>query len=80
MRRASVAGNSSPYASNVEDSDLELSYDLYYLRHFSTWLDLVICSTVKTVLKARRWLSALPQQWSWLRRIQSHLGHVLSVR
>ena len=25
----------------IEDSDLKLSYDLYYLRHFSTWLDLV---------------------------------------
>lgn len=43
----------TPYASSVEDSDLKLSYDLYYLRHFSTWLDLVILfRTVKTVLKA----------------------------
>ena len=43
----------APYASSVEDSDLKLSYDLYYLRHFSTWLDLVILfRTVKTVLKA----------------------------
>ena len=43
----------APYASSVEDSDLKLSYDLYYLRHFSTWLDLVIpFRTVKTVLKA----------------------------
>ena len=43
----------SPYASNIEDSDLKLSYDLYYLRHFSTWLDLVILlRTVKIVLKA----------------------------
>ena len=41
------------YASSVEDSDLKLSYDLYYLRHFSVWLDLVILlRTVKTVLKA----------------------------
>ena len=32
----------APYASSIEDSDLKLSYDLYYLRHFSTWLDLVI--------------------------------------
>ena len=32
----------APYASSIEDSDLKLSYDLYYLRHFSTWLDSVI--------------------------------------
>ena len=43
----------APYASTIDDSDLKLSYDLYYLRHFSTWLDLVILfRTVKTVLKA----------------------------
>ena len=43
----------APYASSIEDSDLKLSYDLYYLRYFSTWLDLVILlRTVKTVLKA----------------------------
>ena len=43
----------APYASSIEDSDLKLSYDLYYLKHFSTWLDLVILlRTVKTVLKA----------------------------
>ena len=43
----------APYASSVEDSDLKLSYDLYYLRHFGTWIDLVILfRTIKTVLKA----------------------------
>ena len=43
----------APYASSIEDSDLKLSYDLFYLRHFSTWLDLVILfRTIKTVLKA----------------------------
>ena len=43
----------APYASSIEDSDLKLSYDLYYLRNFSFWLDLVILMrTVKTVLKA----------------------------
>ena len=26
----------APCASSIEDSDLKLSYDLYYLRHFST--------------------------------------------
>ena len=45
----------APYASSIEDSDLKLSYDLYYLRHFSTWLDLVILfRTIKTVLESRR--------------------------
>ncbi|WP_370586483.1 sugar transferase [Synechococcus sp. NOUM97013] len=44
----------APYASSVEDSDLKLSYDLYYLRHFSAWLDLVILfRTIKTILKAQ---------------------------
>ncbi len=43
----------APYASSIEDSDLKLSYDLYYLRHFSIWLDLaILLRTVKTVLKA----------------------------
>ena len=43
----------APYASSIEDSDLKLSYDLYYLRHFNTWIDLVILfRTIKTVLKA----------------------------
>ena len=43
----------APYASSVEDSDLKLSYDLYYLKHFGVWLDLVIMlRTIKTVLKA----------------------------
>ena len=43
----------APYASSIEDSDLKLSYDLYYLKHFSTALDLVILfRTIKTVLKA----------------------------
>ena len=41
------------YASSIGDSDLKLSFDLYYLRNFSTWLDLVILfRTIKTVLKA----------------------------
>ena len=43
----------APYASSVEDSDLKLSYDLFYLKRFSIWLDLVILfRTIKTVLKA----------------------------
>ena len=43
----------SPYASTVEDAELKLSYDLYYIKHFSTGLDLLILvKTIKTVLKA----------------------------
>ncbi len=42
----------APYASSVEDSELKLSYDLYYLKHFNTWLDfLILLRTIKTVLK-----------------------------
>ena len=43
----------APYAASVEDSELKLSYDLYYLKHFSTWLDMIIMfRTIKTILKA----------------------------
>jgi len=43
----------APYASSVEDTELKLSYDLYYLKNFNTWLDLIILfRTIKTVLKA----------------------------
>ena len=43
----------APYAASVEDSDLKLSYDLFYLKNFSVWLDLIILfRTIKTVLKA----------------------------
>ncbi len=42
----------APYAASVEDSELKLSYDLYYLKYFSTWLDfLILFRTIKTVLK-----------------------------
>lgn len=48
-----LAQVSMPYAGSIEESDLKLSYDLYYLRHFSTWLDcLILLRTIKTVLKA----------------------------
>ena len=44
---------SAPYAASVEEAELKLSYDLYYIRHFSTALDLLILvKTIKTVLKA----------------------------
>ena len=42
-----------PYGASVEDSELKLSYDLFYLRNASPWLDLLILlKTIKTVLKA----------------------------
>jgi len=42
----------APYAASVEEAELKLSYDLYYLRHWSTSLDLLILAkTIKTVLK-----------------------------
>lgn len=41
-----------PYSSSIEDSATKLSYDLYYLRNTSPWLDLLILlKTIKTVLK-----------------------------
>jgi lipopolysaccharide/colanic/teichoic acid biosynthesis glycosyltransferase len=42
----------APYAGSLEESELKLSYDLYYLRNWSTALDLLILmKTIKTVLK-----------------------------
>ena len=32
----------APYASSIADSDLKLSYDLFYLKNFSIWLDMMI--------------------------------------
>ncbi len=44
----------APYASTLEETEHKLSYDLYYLRHFSTGLDLLILTkTIKTILRAR---------------------------
>lgn len=44
----------APYAASVEEAELKLSYDLYYLRHWNSGLDLLILlKTIKTVLKAR---------------------------
>ena len=42
----------APYAASLEEAELKLSYDLYYLRHWCTALDLLILvKTIKTVLK-----------------------------
>jgi exopolysaccharide biosynthesis polyprenyl glycosylphosphotransferase len=42
------------YGSTVEDALIKLQYDLYYIRHWSLWLDLyVILKTVGVVLTLR---------------------------
>ena len=42
----------APYAASLEESELKLSYDLFYLRNWSTALDLLILfKTIKTLLK-----------------------------
>ena len=42
-----------PYTSSIEDSELKLSYDLFYLRNSGLWLDLLIMvKTIKIILKA----------------------------
>ncbi len=43
-----------PYGATIEDARNKLEYDLYYVQHQSTFLDLTICfHTVKTVLFGR---------------------------
>ena len=42
------------YPASLEETELKLSYDLYYLRNWTIWLDLLIfAKTIKTVLKVR---------------------------
>jgi lipopolysaccharide/colanic/teichoic acid biosynthesis glycosyltransferase len=44
---------SAPYAASLDEAELKLSYDLYYLRNWSILLDLLILfKTIKTVLKS----------------------------
>ena len=48
-----------PYGASLEDARNKLSFDLFYLRHFSFWLDLLILlKTMRLVFNAR---GALPQ-------------------
>jgi lipopolysaccharide/colanic/teichoic acid biosynthesis glycosyltransferase len=43
----------APYAASVEEAEIKLSHDLYFLRHWNVGLDLLILlKTIKTVLKA----------------------------
>ena len=47
-----------PYGSSIEDSANKLSYDLYYISHFSFWLDLLILiKTFKLITNAEGSLS-----------------------
>lgn len=40
-----------PYGASIRDSKIKLSYDLFYTKHFSVWLDLLILlKTIKVVL------------------------------
>jgi lipopolysaccharide/colanic/teichoic acid biosynthesis glycosyltransferase len=40
-----------PYGASIEDAREKLAYDLYYVKHRSTWLDLLILlRTVRVVL------------------------------
>ena len=42
-----------PYGASLEDATNKLSYDLYYLRNFSLWLDLLILfKTIRIVFNA----------------------------
>ena len=36
-----------PYGASLEDAEEKLSYDLYYLKNYSLWLDLLIL--IKTI-------------------------------
>ena len=39
------------YANSVKDAEEKLEYDLFYIKHMSVWLDvLILFETVKTVL------------------------------
>ena len=43
-----------PYGANVEDAKQKLMYDLYYIKHWSMWLEIkVIVKTVQVVLGKR---------------------------
>ena len=43
-----------PYGASIEDSKKKLSYDLYYLKNFSVWLDfLILFKTIRMVFLRR---------------------------
>ena len=43
-----------PYTSSINDTKIKLSYDLYYLRNFSFWLDFfILIKTIRLVSSAK---------------------------
>ena len=43
-----------PYGASVNDSNIKLSFDLYYIANYSFWLDLLIFfRTLRLVVNAR---------------------------
>ena len=45
-----------PYGSSIEDSKNKFSYDIYYIKNFSIFMDLVILiKTIKTVLNLTKY-------------------------
>ena len=43
-----------PYGASIEDSEIKLSYDLFYIRHFSIFLDfLILFKTIKLVFNLK---------------------------
>jgi len=43
-----------PYGASLEDSSNKFSYDLYYLRNYSIWLDLlIVVKTIRLVFNAK---------------------------
>ena len=43
-----------PYGASIEDSEKKLSYDIYYIKYFSLWLDfLIVIKTIKLILNAQ---------------------------
>ena len=47
-----------PYGASLKDSEVKLSYDLFYMRNFSIWLDLLILlKTIRLVFNAKGALS-----------------------
>ncbi len=44
------------YACSVDDLSTRLSYDLFYIKHYSLWLDLTILfKTIRVVVKGTGW-------------------------
>ena len=49
-----------PYGASIKDSEIKLSYDLYYLFNISFWIDfLILLKTIKLVFNAK---GAIPKK------------------